>query len=170
MATSPDNASRRGGGYAELHAISNFSFLCGASHPEELVRTAHALGYRAIAITDECSVAGVVKAHLAARDLDIKLIVGSEFRIFSDSGSGGSGDIHLVLLAPDRRAYGQLSQLITLARRRAPKGDYALSLEDLRNSVDGCLALWVPGRGSFSNKLLMGNQVKELLPNLWIAP
>ena len=150
--------------FAELHAISNFSFLRGASHPEELVRTAHALGYRAIAITDECSVAGVVKAHLAARDLDIKLIVGSEFHL-----PGEAGDIHLVLLAPDRRAYGQLSQLITLARRRAPKGDYALGLEDLRNSVDGCLALWIPGRGSFSNKLLTGNQVKELLSNLWIS-
>ncbi|MDE0192475.1 MAG: error-prone DNA polymerase [Gammaproteobacteria bacterium] len=164
MATSPDKAPRQGGGYAELHAISNFSFLRGASHPEELVRTAQALGYNAIAVTDECSVAGVVKAHLAARELDIKLIVGSEFHLLSESG-----DIHLVLLAPDRHAYGQLSQLITLARRRAPKGDYALSLEDLRNSVDGCLALWVPGQGPFSNKLLIGNQVKELLPHLWIA-
>ncbi|MCY4059553.1 MAG: PHP domain-containing protein, partial [Gammaproteobacteria bacterium] len=164
MATSPDKVPRQGGGYAELHAISNFSFLRGASHPEELVRTAQALGYNAIAVTDECSVAGVVKAHLAARELDIKLIVGSEFHLLSESG-----DIHLVLLAPDRRAYGQLSQLITLARRRAPKGDYALGLEDLRNSVDGCLALWVPGQGPFSNKLLIGNQVKELLPHLWIA-
>ena len=150
--------------FAELHAISNFSFLRGASHPEELVRTAQALGYKAIAITDECSVAGVVKAHLAARDLDIKLIVGSEFRI-----PGETSDIHLVLLAPDRRAYGQLSQLVTLARRRAPKGDYSLGLEDLRHGLDGCLALWIPGRGSFADQLSIGKQIKDLLPNLWIS-
>ena len=179
MATSPDQPddlvgdglvpSRVSGthppfAYAELHAVSNFSFLRGASHPEELVRTAHALGYRAIAITDECSVAGVVKAHLAARDLDIKLIVGAEFHIPRDAG-----DIHLVLLAPDRHAYGQLSQLVTLARRRAPKGDYTLGLEDLRQGVEGCLALWIPGQGSFADQLSIGHQVKDLLPNLWIS-
>ena len=162
MATSPERDATRA--FAELHAISNFSFLRGASHPEELVRTAQTLGYRAIAITDECSVAGVVKAHLAARDLDIKLIVGSEFRI-----PGETGDIHLVLLAPDRRAYGQLSQLVTLARRRAPKGDYSLDLKDLRHGLDGCLALWIPGRGSFADQLSIGIQIKELLPNLWIS-
>ncbi len=179
MATSPDQPddlvgdglvpSRVSGthppfAYAELHAVSNFSFLRGASHPEELVRTAHALGYRAIAITDECSVAGVVKAHLAARDLDIKLIVGAEFHIPRDAG-----DIHLVLLAPDRHAYGQLSQLVTLARRRAPKGDYTLGLADLRQGVEGCLALWIPGQGSFADQLSIGHQVKDLLPNLWIS-
>ena len=150
--------------YAELHTVSNFSFLRGASHPEELVRTAHALGYRAVAITDECSVAGVVKAHLAARDLDIKLIVGAEFHIHGDAS-----DIHLVLLAPDRRAYGQLSELITLARRRAPKGDYSLHLEDLRNSVDDCLALWIPSRVPFAVKLAIGNRLKDALANLWIS-
>ena len=155
--------------FAELHTISNFSFLRGASHPEELVRTAHTLGYKAIAITDECSVAGVVKAHLAARDLDIKLIVGAEFHLSGDAGSGDAGDIHLVLLAPDRRAYGQLSQLVTLARRRAPKGDYSLDVDDLRHGLDGCLALWIPGRGSFADQLSIGNQVKDLLPNLWIS-
>ena len=150
--------------FAELHTVSNFSFLRGASHPEELVRTAHALGYRAIAITDECSVAGVVKAHLAARDLDIKLIVGAEFHIPSDAG-----DVHLVLLAPDRSAYGELSQLVTLARRRAPKGDYTLDLDDLRQRVDACLALWIPNPGAFADQLLIGRQVKDILPNLWIS-
>ena len=150
--------------FAELHAITNFSFLRGASHPEELVRTAHTLGYRAIAITDECSVAGVVKAHMAARDLEIKLIIGAEFHIPSDSGA-----IHLVLLAPDRRAYGQLSELVTLARRRAPKGDYSLGLDDLRQRVDGCLALWIPNGRSFANKLSIGRQIKDVLPNLWIS-
>lgn len=104
-----------GTAYAELHAISNFSFLRGASHPEEMVRTAYGLGYEAIAITDECSVAGVVKAYMAAKDLDIKLIVGAEF--FLRDG------VHLVILAPNRRAYGQLSELITRGRRRCPKGN-----------------------------------------------
>ena len=122
--------------FAELHAVSNYTFLRGASHPEELVRTAFALGYEAIAITDECSLAGVVKAHLAARELSIKLIIGAEFRL--------QDGIQLVLLAPTRKAYGQLSELVSLGRRRSPKGEYALALEDFRNSVDDCLALWVP--------------------------
>ena len=65
--------------YAELHALSNFSFQRGASHPQELVERAHALGYSALALTDECSVAGVVRAHVAARQLGLPLIVGSEF-------------------------------------------------------------------------------------------
>ena len=171
MTTSPDRAPCQ---YAELHAISNFSFLRGASHPEELVRTAHALGYRAVAITDECSVAGVVKAHLAARDLDIRLIIGAEFFLRCDAEHGDAehgdvGIVHLVLLAPDRRAYGQLSELITVARRRAPKGDYELFVADLRDSVGDCLALWIPGRGAFADKLAMGRQLKGLLPNLWIS-
>jgi error-prone DNA polymerase len=67
--------------YAELHCISNYSFLRGASHPEELVKQAAHLGYSAIAITDECTMAGIVKAHVAAKECDIKLIVGSEFRL-----------------------------------------------------------------------------------------
>jgi len=179
MATSPNepqtNRKRtasavRGSGspYAELHAVSNFSFLRGASHPEELVRTAHDLGYRAIAITDECSVAGAVKAHLAARELDIKLIVGAEFRIPGDVGDAEE-NIHLVLLAPDRRAYGQLSQLVTRARRRAPKGEYELNVADLEDSVEDCLALWIPNRGSFADKLKIGHKIKQLLPHLWIT-
>ena len=70
--------------YSELHCISNYSFLRGASHPHELVAQAHALGYKAIALTDECSLAGIVKAHMAAESLGIKLIVGSEFVLSND--------------------------------------------------------------------------------------
>src|ERR1700692_594344 len=66
--------------YAELHAMSNFSLLRGASHPAELITQAHALGYRALALTDECSLAGVVRAHEALRDVPFKLIIGAEFR------------------------------------------------------------------------------------------
>ena len=65
--------------YAELHCITNFSFLRGASFPEEIVERANELGYRAIAITDECSVSGIVRAHMAAKNFSIKLIIGSEF-------------------------------------------------------------------------------------------
>ena len=157
-----------GPAYAELHAISNFSFLRGASHPEEMVRTAYALGYQAIAITDECSVAGVVKAYTAAKDLDIRLIVGAEF--FLREG------VHLVVLAPSRRAYGQLSELITRARRRCPKGQYDLGLDDLRWGLDDCLMLWLPGDESIERLAEQGERLNSILhapmgvaQRLWIA-
>ena len=127
-------------GYAELHCISNFTFLRGASHPAELVERAKKLGYAALAITDECSVAGIVRAHVAARDLDFRLIVGAEFRL--------TDGLHLVLLAMHRQGYGELCELITRARRAAPKGGYRLDREDLSRDLDGCLAIWMPGAGS----------------------
>ncbi len=123
--------------YAELHCLSNFSFLRGASHPEELVRQAHALGYAALALTDECSVAGVVRAHMQAKELGLKLLIGSEFRL--------QDGLHLVLLATNLDGYGNLCELITLARRRAPKGEYQLLREDLIAGCDDCLLLWIPG-------------------------
>jgi error-prone DNA polymerase len=109
--------------YAELHCLSNFSFLRGASHPGELVERAAALGYSALALTDECSVAGMVRAHVAARDLKFKLIVGTEISVDGTK---------LVLLAPDRTAYGAISALITTGRRRAKKGAYSLDWNDLQ--------------------------------------
>ncbi|MEX0731842.1 MAG: error-prone DNA polymerase [Aquisalimonadaceae bacterium] len=123
--------------YAELHCISNFTFLRGASHPEELVARALELGYEALAITDECSVAGVVRAHLAARETTLKLIVGTELRL-TDGPT-------VVLLAPTRQAYGQLSALVSLGRTSAPKGRYRLCREDLHATVPDCLALLIPG-------------------------
>ena len=123
--------------YAELHCLSNFSFLRGASQPEEQVVRAAALGYAALALTDECSLAGIVRAHVAAKAAQLKLIVGSEIRF--DDG------LKLVLLAPDRRAYGALSALISTGRRRAKKGTYALSREDLEAYLNAdLLVLWVP--------------------------
>jgi error-prone DNA polymerase len=124
--------------YAELHALSNFSFLRGASHPAELITQAHALSYRALALTDECSLAGVVRAHEALRDLrdaSFKLIIGAEFR--------ASCGLRLVLLAPSQRAYGQICQLITLGRRRSKKGEYRLSRSDFESGLEDCLALWI---------------------------
>ncbi|MCZ8131392.1 MAG: error-prone DNA polymerase [Steroidobacteraceae bacterium] len=123
--------------YAELHCLSNFTFLRGASHPAELVQRAHALGYSALALTDECSVAGVVRAHVAAKAVGLPLIVGSEFAL--DDG------LRLVLLAADRAGYGELVGLVTRARRAAPKGRYRLSRADLEGAPLGhCEALWLP--------------------------
>jgi error-prone DNA polymerase len=124
--------------YAELHCISNYSFLRGASHPEELVAQAARLGYSALAITDECSMAGVVKAHVAAQEFGIKLLIGSEFHLDDER------DIHLVLLASNRESYGQICHLITNARRRAQKGEYSLSLRDLEFGLKHCIAIWLP--------------------------
>jgi len=135
MASLPD--------YAELHCLSNFSFLRGASQPEELAARAAALGYAALAITDECSLAGIVRAHVAAKQHGLKLLIGAEFRL-------QEGD-KLVLLAPDRRAYGALCGLITTGRRRAKKGAYALAREDVaRVAWSGLLALWIPEVGEES--------------------
>src|SRR6185436_19931436 len=97
--------------YAELHCRSNFSFLTGASHPEELVARAHDLGYTALAITDECSLAGVVRAHGEAKRLGLHLIVGAEMRLSSVAAGGPRGP-RLVLLARTRRGYGNLAQWI----------------------------------------------------------
>ncbi|WP_028772711.1 error-prone DNA polymerase [Shewanella waksmanii] len=121
--------------YAELHTLSNYSFLRGASHPQELVAQAAALGYQALALTDECSLSGVVKAHDAAKQHGIKLIIGAEFQLPQGV---------FVLLAPNRRAYGQISQLITLARRRDEKGSYQLRFSDMLTRLDETILLWRP--------------------------
>ena len=124
--------------YAELHCLSNFTFLRGASHPQELIEQAVELGYSALALTDECSVAGVVRAHEAAREHSFKFIVGSEFRL--------TDGLRCVLLATDRASYGRLCRLITRGRRAAEKGSYCLTREDFRLiGLTGCLALWLPG-------------------------
>jgi error-prone DNA polymerase len=124
--------------YAELHCLSNFTFLRGASHPHELVEQADALGYSALALTDECSVAGVVRAHMAARNRSLKLIVGAEFRL--------ACGLKLAALAIDRSGYGRLCRLITRARRAAVKGEYSLTRAELVAATpEGCFVLWLPG-------------------------
>jgi error-prone DNA polymerase len=122
--------------YAELHCLSNFSFLRGASHPEELVERAHALGYAGLALTDECSLAGAVRAHLAARNAGLPLVLGSEFTL--------ADGCKLALYATDRASYGDLAQLITRGRRNAVKGTYALMRDDVAAHGSRCLALWMP--------------------------
>ncbi len=142
--------------YAELHCLSNFSFLRGASHPEELVERALALEYTGLALTDECSFAGSVRAHLAlaeAREQDeparaFRLIHGTEIRLAEgDDPKRLRPGARLVLLAQTRAGYGNISQLVTLARRQAPKGSYRLSAADLEAHaawLDDVLALLLP--------------------------
>ncbi|MBV9362047.1 MAG: error-prone DNA polymerase [Betaproteobacteria bacterium] len=119
--------------YAELHALSNFSFLRAASHPEELVQRAHALGYRALALTDECSFAGSARAHFAAKECGLHLIHGTEVTVEKSK---------FVLLATGRASYGSIASLITTGRRRGKKGTYVLSRADLEKV--NALVLWTP--------------------------
>jgi error-prone DNA polymerase len=126
--------------YAELHCITNFTFLRGASHPQELVERALALGYTALAITDECSVGGVVRAHMAAKGKPLKLLIGAEFRL--ECG------LRFIALAIDRRGYGKLCRLITRGRCAADKGSYSLTRGDVEeNGLPQCSILWLPAPG-----------------------
>ena len=145
-------------GYAELHCLTNYSFLRGASDPEELVHRASGLGYRALAITDECSVAGIVRAHMAAKDVGLKLIVGTELTL--------ADGLKLVLLATHIRGYETMCELITKGRRAAAKGEYALHRDDVPAHPAGLQAIWIPG----SPKEEEGRWVASRFPgNAWIA-
>ena len=138
--------------YAELQCASNFSFLRGASHPEQLVARAAALGYSALAITDECSLAGVVRAHVEAKRHQLSLIIGSQFRVHTEEGNC----LTLIALVMNREGYGNLCELITLARSRAEKGEYHLTLTDFTHpehqyrhlhTLPDCLLLLAPDYG-----------------------
>ena len=159
--------------YAELHCLSNFSFLRGASRAEELVERAAQLGYAGLAVTDECSVAGVVRAHVAAREHKLKLIVGAEFRL--------EDGLRCVLLARNREGYGRLCRLITRGRRSAPKGDYRLTRADVeellahhsgtfgasRASRSSLLCLWLPAAQPNPDE---AHWLAQLFPaQVWIA-
>jgi error-prone DNA polymerase len=156
--------------YAELHCLSNFSFLRGASHPEELVERAHALGYAALALTDECSLAGAVRAHLAAKRCGLKLIFGTEVTL--------QDGLKLVLLAADRKSYGSICSLITTGRRRGKKGSYLLKRVDVESvqalvlllSEKGEDARWAarhfPGRAWITVELHCGPDDRARLDSL----
>ncbi len=122
--------------YAELHCLSSFTFGRGASRPEELVERAIEQDYRALALTDECSMAGIVRAWRAARGTPLQLIVGTELQLADGP--------RIVLLAPDRTAYGQICALISLARSRATKGQYHVTREDLSHAAPAAIALLIP--------------------------
>ncbi len=130
--------------YAELHCLSCYSFLRSASQPQELVDQAAARGYAAIAITDECSLAGVVKAHVAAKEAGIQLVIGSE--LILEEG------VRLLALVTSRAAYSELSGLISMARRRSPKGEYRVTLRDVIFHLKRCLLIWLPAPGDSVNE------------------
>ncbi len=132
---------------AELLCCSNFTFLRGASHPAELVERAKAMGYAALAITDECSMAGIAQAHVAAKKHGLPLIVGSQFRV--QGGGGDTGDFTLVLLATSLHGYGNLCEFITRLRRSAEKGTYRLALTGVDvGALADCIAIAVPPRSA----------------------
>ncbi|GAA6131934.1 error-prone DNA polymerase [Halopseudomonas sabulinigri] len=132
-------------GYAELHCLSNFSFQRGASSAQELFERAQLHGYHALAITDEGTLAGIVRAWQAAQATGLKLIVGSEVQIDNgDLVDSAIGNPRLVLLVENLNGYQNLCRLLTLARRRAEKGCYQLLAEDLDAGLAGLLALWLP--------------------------
>ena len=184
-------------GYAELHCISNFSFQRGASHPQELVRRAYDLGYQALALTDECSVAGVVRAHSALKEYlefarklqegdpqhrrvrDFRLLFGSEFDL---------GDARLVAIARDLEGWGGLCEFISAARMgTATKGSYRVSWAESDFSLlSGCEILYAPkrepgglqslcdglqrARNLFGSSLWLAVELLHLLDDdLWLA-
>src|SRR5918996_1036539 len=132
--------------YAELDVSTNFSFLRGGSHPEELVATAKALGLEAIAVTDRNTLAGVVRAHLAAKELGIKFIVGVRLEL-QDAPS-------LLAYPRDRAAYGRLCRLLTLGQRRAEKSECTLYLADVAAHANGLIFIALPPEHTFSNSSL----------------
>ncbi|MFM0382752.1 error-prone DNA polymerase [Paraburkholderia dipogonis] len=136
--------------YAELQCASNFSFLYGASHAEDLAARAAQLGYAALAVTDECSLAGVVRAHVEAKKAGLPFIVGSHFHL---TNADGSPALSFTALAMTREGYGNLSELISLGRMRAHKGSYRLAPLDLAHpekpfghlrGLPGCVAILSP--------------------------
>ena len=120
--------------YAPLWCKSNFSFLEGASHPEELIETCAAVGLEALALTDRDGIYGVVEAHVKARELGIRLIIGSTVTI--DDGTC------LVLLVVDREGYANLCRLLTLGRRRSAKGESRVGWQEVCVHAGGLIALW----------------------------
>jgi error-prone DNA polymerase len=124
--------------YAELQSASHYTFLHGSSAPEQLVARASQLGYHALAITDECSVAGVVKAHQAAKELGLKLLIGSQMTVMPEDGSP---PFKLLVLAMNKNGYGNLCELITVGRRRADKGSYLIRPRDIAAPPPGLAAL-----------------------------
>jgi error-prone DNA polymerase len=137
-------------GYAELHCLSDFSFQRGASSARELFTRAASQGYAALAITDECSLAGIVRA-LQASENTVPLIVGSEFRL--------ADGLTLVLLVENQTGYTELCRLITLGRMRCDKGSYRLEREDLENLGSGLMLLWLPSADALPSRR---NTISEL--------
>ena len=132
-------------GYVELQTTSNFTFLLGASHPEELIQRAAELEYDAIALTDHATMAGMVRAHTAAKQAGIHLIVGTYIHLDTITHISHTAEQFGVLLYPtDVASYGRLCRLITLGRRQAAKGSYHITLENIASHQAGLLAVVIP--------------------------
>lgn len=125
--------------YAELAVTTNFSFLRGASHPEELVARAKRLGLAGIGIADRNSVAGVVRAHMAAQAAGLRLAVGARL-VFAD------GTPDMLAFPRDRPAWGRLTRLLSRGKRRAEKGDCILYAADLDDFLSACPGKSLPPR------------------------
>ncbi|NNJ24225.1 error-prone DNA polymerase [Alienimonas chondri] len=153
----PPESPGAGANYAELRCRSNFTFLEGASHPDELVQTAAALGYAALAVTDVNTLAGVVRAHVAAKKVGLKLLVGAEV-VCRDAPP-------CVLLAEDRAGYANLSKLLTVGRRRAEKGACDLRFADVADHAAGltCGVTLTPGRET-SGRILSPSDLRGIFP------
>ncbi len=152
--------------YVELRCLSNFSFLRGASWPEELVARAKALGYGGLALTDECSLAGIVRAHVAAKEHGLPLLVGSQFQVQGEAPFG------LVVLACDANGYGNLCEFITRLRRRSEKGRYALHQHEIDAAeLADCVMLVAPQRGSSPEQLLAIARwlLRHFMGRSWLA-
>ncbi|MGX0956400.1 error-prone DNA polymerase [Pseudomonas viridiflava] len=149
--------------YAELHCLSNFSFQRGASSAQELFKRAKRHGYTALAITDECTLAGIVRAWQASKDSGLPLIIGSEMQI--ENGP------KIVLLVEDLDGYQTLCRIITLARRRAKKGEYRLLPDDFEIASNGLLAVWLPEiENDMQACLAQGNWLRErFAERLWLG-
>ena len=140
--------------YAELRCVSTFSFLVGASQPEELVERAKKAGYSALALTDECSMAGMVRAHVAAKKLNLKLLVGSQFKV-ETAHDDAPGPFNLVVLACNLNGYGNLCEFITKLRRSSEKGTYQLKLSNLTAAeLEDCVVVASPSRKASPEQLL----------------
>ncbi len=152
--------------YAELRCVSNFSFLRGASRPEELVERAKQLGYHALALADECSMSGMVRAHVAAKEHGLSLLVGSQFHITC------AFPFSLTVLACNLNGYGNLCQFITKLRRSADKGTYQLSIADIVGSeLLDCVVIASPQRMSTAAQLEQTARwvLKHFLGRCWLG-
>ena len=125
--------------YTPLWCKTNYSFLEGASHPEEMVEKAHAYGLSAVAVTDRDGVYGIVRAHITAKKVGVHLLIGSQVTV--DDGT------LILLMATSLRGYGNLCRLLSLGRLRSPKGESSVSWEEVCTHGDELIALW-GGAGS----------------------
>ncbi len=153
-------------GFAELCVTTNFSFLRGAAHAEELAFEAKELGLEGIGVVDRNTLAGVVRAHAAAKEAGLRLAVGARL-VFRD----GTPDI--LVYPADRAAYGRLTRLLTIGNRRAPKGECWLDIGDFLDHAEGQQVIVAPdiARGAAPGERLRGavRAVRARCGKVWLA-